>query len=137
MHWLNSLLGGGVLGSIITGALVYLQSLNKNNADLVKEYAHYTPDLFKRIDNLTEERDRSAKQAIKLQKKVDELEKTVNEQNTTIKEQTKTIGSLREQIGKQNQIIDELNNKIGQMSDKLDHLGILEKEEIKDDEINK
>ena len=91
MHWLNSLLGGGVLGSIITGTLVYLQGLNKNNTDLVKTYAHYTPDLFKRIDNLTEERDRSAKQAIKLQKKVDGLENTVNEQDATIKEQTKTI----------------------------------------------
>lgn len=132
MHWLNSLLGGGVLGSIITGALVYLQSLNKNNADLVKEYAHYTPDLFKRIDSLTEERDRSNKQAIKLQQKVDDLEDTVKEQDTTIKGQTKTISSLREQVAKQNDVIDELNEKIGTMSDKLDRLGKLEKKDIEE-----
>lgn len=133
MHWLNSLLGGGVLGSIITGALVYLQGLNKNNTDLVKTYAHYTPDLFKRIDNLTEERDRSAKQAIKLQKKVDGLENTVNEQDATIKEQTKTISELRSQITKQSKVIDELNDRIVIMSDKLDRLGKLERKEIQNE----
>lgn len=133
MHWLNSLLGGGVLGSIITGTLVYLQGLNKNNTDLVKTYAHYTPDLFKRIDNLTEERDRSAKQAIKLQKKVDGLENTVNEQDATIKEQTKTISELRSQITKQSKVIDELNDRIGIMSDKLDRLGKLERKEIRNE----
>lgn len=133
MHWLNSLLGGGVLGSIITGALVYLQGLNKNNTDLVKTYAHYTPDLFKRIDNLTEERDRSAKQAIKLQKKVDGLENTVNEQDATIKEQTKTISELRSQITKQSKVIDKLNDRIVIMSDKLDRLGKLERKEIQNE----
>lgn len=140
MHWLNSLLGGGVLGSIVTGALVYLQTINSNHTDLEKTIIGNTPDrmekLYNRIDKLTKERESYAAQSIKLQQKVDSLQDTVNDQDSVIKKQTKTIKELREQVTKQSNIIDKLNAQIGKLSEKIDRLGHLEKEEI-NDETNK
>lgn len=136
MHWVNSLLGGGVLGSITTGALVYLQSLNKNKSDLDKSYPDAISTMNQQVTQLTKERAKYADQSINLQRKVDDLQDTVHDQDKIIKEQTQTINALRNQVGKQNQVIDNLNTKIGEMSKKLDRIGNLEKEEIKNDKNN-
>lgn len=136
MHWVNSLLGGGVLGSIITGALVYLQSLNKNKSDLDKSYPDAISTMNQQVTQLTKERAKYAGQSINLQRKVDDLQDTVHDQDKIIKEQTQTINALRGQVDKQNQVIKKLNTQVREMSKKLDQLGNLEKEEIKNDENN-
>lgn len=136
MHWVNSLLGGGVLGSIITGALVYLQSLNKDKSDLNKSYPGAISTLNQQVTQLTKERAKYAGQSINLQRKVDDLQDTVHDQDKIIKEQTQTINALRGQVDKQSQVIDNLNTQVREMSKKLDHIGNLEKEEIKNDENN-
>lgn len=136
MHWVNSLLGGGALGSIITGALVYFQSLNKNKSDLDKSYPDAISTMNQQVTQLTKERAKYADQSINLQRKVDDLQDTVHDQDKIIKEQTQTINALRGQVDKQNQVIDKLNTRVGEMSKKLDRIGNLEKEEIKNDENN-
>lgn len=133
MHWINSLLGGGVLGSIITGALVYLQSVNKDKSDLDKSYPDAISTLNRQVTQLTKERAKYASQSIDLQQKVDNLQNTIHDQDKIIKEQTQTINALRGQVNKQNEVIDKLNRQIGTMSKKLDSLGKLEKEEIHDE----
>lgn len=133
MHWINSLLGGGVLGSIITGALVYLQSVNKDKSDLDKSYPDAISTLNRQVTQLTKERAKYASQSIDLQQKVDNLQNTIHDQDKIIKEQTQTINALRSQVNKQNEVIDKLNRQIGTMSKKLDSLGKLEKEEIHDE----
>ncbi|WP_367600435.1 hypothetical protein [Limosilactobacillus fermentum] len=133
MHWANSLLGGGVLGSIITGTLVYLQSLNKNKSDLNKSYPGAISTLNQQVTQLTKERAKYAGQSINLQRKVDGLQDTVHDQDKIIREQTQTINALRGQVGRQNQVIDKLNTQVGEMSKKLDRLGKLQKEEIKNE----
>lgn len=133
MHWINSLLGGGVLGSIITGALVYLQSVNKDKSDLDKSYPNAISTLNRQVTQLTKERAKYASQSIDLQQKVDNLQNTIHDQDKIIKEQTQTINALRGQVNKQNEVIDKLNRQIGTMSKKLDSLGKLEKEEIHDE----
>lgn len=133
MHWINSLLGGGVLGSIITGALIYLQSVNKDKSDLDKSYPDAISTLNRQVTQLTKERAKYASQSIDLQQKVDNLQNTIHGQDKIIKEQTQTINALRSQVNKQNEVIDKLNRQIGTMSKKLDSLGKLEKEEIHDE----
>ena len=133
MHWINSLLGGGVLGSIITGALVYLQSVNKDKSDLDKSYPDAISTLNRQVTQLTKERAKYASQSIDLQQKVDTRQNTIHDQDKIIKEQTQTINALRGQVNKQNEVIDKLNRQIGTMSKKLDSLGKLEKEEIHDE----
>lgn len=133
MHWANSLLGGGVLGSIITGALVYLQSLNKNKSDLNKSYPGAISTLNQQVTQLTKERAKYAGQSINLQRKVDDLQDTVHDQDKIIREQTQTINTLRGQVDRQNQVIEKLNTQVGEMSKKLDRLRNLQKEEMKNE----
>lgn len=137
MHWLNDLLGGGVLGSIIAGGLVYMRSRDDNKTDLDKSYPATISTLINEITKLNKERMRYATQSINLQRKVDDLQDTVNEQDKVIKQQTKTIDSLRSQVAKQSEVIDKLNQQISGLSDKIGKLGDLTEEEIKkDDKIN-
>ena len=133
MHWANSLLGGGALGSIITGVLVYLQSLNKNKSDLNKSYPGAISTLNQQVTQLTKERAKYAGQSINLQRKVDDLQDTVHDQDKIIREQTQTINALRGQVDRQNQVIEKLNTQVGEMSKKLDRLGNLQKEEMKNE----
>lgn len=129
MHQVIIAVISSIFGGAVTAFYGYKGKQVASKTDGEKTYAEYSSELFDRIDKLTQERDRSAKQVIKLQSKVDG-------QDRTIKEQTATIHKLEKKVDEQSAVIDRLNKQIGEMSTKLDALGKLEKEEINNDETN-
>lgn len=123
MHWLTTLLGGGALGGIITAALGYLSKVNDNQSHNEKVYADHTDELFERIDHLTDERDKSNRQVVKLQAKIET--------------QNRTISSLKAKVDRQNEVIDKMTQQIGELSEHIKSLSKLEQEEIKSNENSK
>ncbi len=123
VHWLTSLLGGGALGGIITAALTYFSKRNESHSHTETVYADHADDLFDRIDKLTEERDKSNRQAIKLQAKVEA--------------QTMTVAKLEEKVAEQNKIIDKLTRQIGELNERIEKMSKLEREELSKNERTK
>lgn len=123
MHWLTSLLSGGALGGIITASLAYLSNRNDSRSHSETVYADHTDDLFERIDKLTDERDKSNRQAVKLQAKVEA--------------QTVTINKLEKEVAEQNRIIDKLTRQIGELNERIEKMSKLEQEEISQNESSK
>lgn len=82
-----------IVGAIITGVFgVWLQRL-KNQGSNENIYAEHTNDLFKRLDEITDERDDLKKQVIELRAEVAQL-------NTVIDSLNGQMGNLTNQLNK-------------------------------------
>lgn len=123
MHWLTSLLGGGALGGIITATLTYFSKRNESHSHTEAVYADHADDLFDRIDKLTEERDKSNRQAIKLQAKVET--------------QTMTVAKLEKKVAEQNEIIVKLTRQVSELNEQIKKMSRLEQEELNKNENSK
>ncbi|QLL69802.1 hypothetical protein [Lactobacillus sp. 3B(2020)] len=94
--------GGG-----ITGLFTYMQSRRDDRTQREEVYADHMPDLFERLDRLTDERE--------------ELKK----QNTELSAQ---VSSLKSQVDSLNSVIDALNRQVAKLTEELKSRGDIEDE---------
>lgn len=114
---------GSVFGGAVTAFYSYKGKRLTNTTDSEKIYADHTDDLFARIDKLTDERDKSNREAVKLQAKVEA--------------QTETISKLEKEVTEQSKIIDKLTRQIGELNEQIKKMNKLEREELNQNESSK